>query len=234
MFNAKILGLATISTTMLGLGLGSIAPAQAALITFDAGDPIGGLAAGTILSNQYAGIGVTFSPNAFGGFGGPTGAWATNTGMRIGTDFGGIGTPVLNSGNGLHLLSDWTGENGDPSFRATFSSPISSLSAVFFGIFTPASTRLFAYDSLGGLLATATAPTPTQGQSLLTVSSSSPIASVVFTPGDFVDWVGVDNIEFTPAQPIPTPMLLPGLIGMGVAALRQRRRLVEKSTEGES
>lgn len=233
MFNAKILGLATISTTMLGLGLGSIAPAQAALITFDAGDPIGGLAAGTILSNQYAGIGVTFSPNAFtGASGGPGGTWATNTGMRIGTDFGDVGTPVLNSGNGLRLLSDWLNENGDPSFRATFSNPISSLSAVFFGIAAPASTRLFAYDSLGGLLATATAPTLTQGQSLLTVSSSSPIASVVFTPGDFRDWVGVDNIEFTPAQAIPTPMLLPGLIGMGVAALRQRRRLVEKSTEG--
>ena len=60
-------------------------PAGASLvtITFDTGDPIGGLSVGSVLANQYAAFGVTFSPNAFTGAGGPTGSWATNTNMTV-------------------------------------------------------------------------------------------------------------------------------------------------------
>jgi hypothetical protein len=211
-----------------------VARATPVLITFDAGDPIGGLAVGATLSNQYAAFGVTFSPNAFSGAGGPTGPWATNTNMSIasstGGDVGGLGTPSLVSGNLLRSFNGWLAENGDPSFRATFSAPISTLSAAFAGMFAPASTRLFAYDG-STLVATAVGTAPTTGQQLLTVSAAR-ITSVVFTPGDFNDWVGVDNISFTPAAvtPVPEPSSL-ALSALGVMAVvgwraNRRRRAV--------
>jgi hypothetical protein len=200
-------------------------------ISFDAGDPIGGLSVGATLANQYAGIGVTFTPNAFTGAGGPTGTWGTNTFMTIvsstGSDVGGLGTPALVSGNLLRSFNGWQNENGDPSFRATFSTPITSLGADFAGIATPSSNHLYAYNG-STLLATATATTT--GQQHLTVSSGTPITSVVFTPGDFFDWVGVDNISFTTgdvsAVPEPSTLASAGLatlVGVGLAWRKRRR-----------
>ena len=197
-------------------------------ITFDAGDPIGGLAAGTTLSNQYAAFGVTFSPNAFTGPGSPTGSWATNTNMTVvsstGVDVGDLGTPSLVSGNLLRSFSGWLLENGDASFRATFSGGgVSSLSATFAGIAQSdaGSTRLFAYNG-STLLTTAiaSAQCATVCQQTLTVSSATPITSVVFTPGDFFDWVGVDDITYTP---IPEPATIT-LLALGVAAVVRARR----------
>jgi hypothetical protein len=80
-------------------------------ITFDAGDPIGGLAVGETLGNQYAAYGVMFAPSPFTGPGAPTGNWATRTDMTItsasGNDIGGLGSPSLVSGNILHSYNDW-------------------------------------------------------------------------------------------------------------------------------
>jgi len=52
------------------------------------------------------------------------------------------------------------------------------------------------------------------------------ISSVQFTSGGFLSSVNFDNATFaTPkaATPIPTPALLPGLVGMGIAAYRKRK-----------
>lgn len=209
------------------------AQAQTFTLTFDAGDPIGGLAAGATLSNQYAAQGVTFSPNAFSGPGGPTGNWATNTNMSIvsstGSDVGGLGTPSLVSGNLLRSFSGWLGENGDPSFRAIFSTPILSLSADFAGVATPASTGLRAYN--GTTLLTSVFATTTTGQQRLTVSSATPITSVVFTSGDFFDWVGVDNITFTQVRTssaVPEPgtvaLVTAGMLPLSGMVIRRGRR----------
>ncbi len=172
-------------------------------ITFDAGDAIGGLPAGSILSNQYTAItGATFTANAFSGPGGPTGPWATNTDRTVvdsaGTDAGGLGTPLLVSGNILRSFTGWTLENGDPSLRVSFAIPVSTFSATFCGIGalpSNASTSLRAFDGANNQIATATVSVIT-GQETLTVSSATPIASVVILPGDFDDWVGVDNFSF--------------------------------------
>lgn len=196
-------------------------------ITFDAGDPIGGLAAGSTLSNQYSAFGVTFAPNAFAGAGGPTGDWGTNSDMTVvdsgGTDIGGLGTPSLVSGNILRSFNGWLGENGDSSFFATFSTPIDSISADFAGISVTSSSRIFAYNGVN-LLGTATAGGT--GQRNLSLSGLGPITTVVFTPGDFNDWVGVDNITFNTigVAEVPEPSTFSYLAIAGVAMLLSRKR----------
>ena len=211
----------------------AVTPAMAVptLITFDAGDPIGGLAVGATLANQYAAYGVTFTPNAFTGAGGPTGPWATNTGMQIastnGSDVGGLGTPPLVSGNLLHSFSNWQNENGDPSFAAWFSGGINSFSADFGGVFDPQNVHLYAYS--GSTLLGSVAGTATTGQFKLSISSASLIDRIVITPGTYDDWVGVDNIAFERAAagpvgvPEPASMALValGLAGLGFARRRQ-------------
>ncbi len=238
-FTASVLGLAALG--FLGSTVAPAASAQTTTITFDAGDPIGGLAEGATLSNQYAASGVTFTANAFSGPGGPTGTWSANTDMTVvsstGGDVGGLGTPSLVSGNLLRSFDGWLAERGDPSFRANFSTSIFFLSADFAGIATPGSTHLYAYNGTT-LLTSATATTLT-GQQTLTVSSATPITSVVFTPGDFFDWVGVDNITFTSTasvNPVPEPSewLAMGMAGASVGGLmvRARRRRSGRNEKG--
>ena len=190
------------------------------------------LTVGTTLGNQYSGLGVTFSPNAFSGAGGPTGNWASNTGMKIvsstGTDVGGLGTPSLVSGNILRSFNDWLNENGDPSFLISFSTPVTSFSADFAGVATPADTRLFAYD--GATLLGTVVGSATSGQFTLSFAAPS-ITSVAISPGDFFDWVGVDNITFQSASvPEPGAMALAGVVVVAISGYAGRRRLLAKPT----
>lgn len=197
-------------------------PAAAVVIDFE------DLVVGTALSNQYAGLGVTFSPNAFSGPGGPTGNWATNTDLTIvsstGGDVGGLGTPSLVSGNMVRSFDGWLGENGDPSLLISFSGSINSFSLDFAGIFTSSSTRLFIFD--GSTLLDTVVATGSTGQETLSFSAPS-FTSVVVTPGEFNDWVGFDNLEFTFADVIPEPsswaMMIAGF-GLTGAMLRRRRK----------
>lgn len=209
---------------------GAAAKADTFLITFDAGDPIGGLAVGSVLGNQYAATtGATFSPNGFSGSGGPTGGWATNSNMLIasstGADVGGLGTPALVSGNLLRSFSGWLNENGDPSFLISFADPIISFSADFAGISTASSTRIWAYNGTS-LLGSATAAAGS-GQQTLSLSGLGSITSVVVAPGDFFDWVGVDNIAFTTAAssavPEPSAALWMCAGVAGLVCVRRRR-----------
>ena len=202
------------------------AAAAPVVITFDAGDPAGGLAAGATLANQYAAVGVTFAPNGFADAGGPTHDWASNTSMAVaasdGTDVGALGAPALVSGNLLRSFSGWMAEGGDPSFSANFSAGITAFSADFAGVAQPKNTRLFAFNGntlLGSVVGTA------MGQFTLSISSATLIDRVVITPGSFEDWVGVDNITFSPAQAtaVPEPASC-AMLGLGLALLGLRRR----------
>lgn len=204
------------------------ASADPVRITFDADDPIGGLAEGETLSNQYAALGVTFAPNPFSGPGGPVTDWATNTDMTVvsseGFDVGGLGGPPLVSGNILHGFFGWSAEDGDPSFAAYFSQGVSSFSADFAGVFFPDSVVLYVYNGTT-LLGTANSAVDT-GQYTLSFSSATPITSVVVNNGAFDDWVGVDNITFNPvasAVPEPGTYAMFGL-GLGLLGLVGRKR----------
>ncbi len=182
------------------------------------------LAAGTVLSNQYAAQGVVFSANAYSGAGSSSSGedWATNTDMTVvsstGTDVGGLGTPAgLVSGNLLRSFAGWLGENGDPSFLMSFSAPISSISAAFAGVSTPADVTLYAYD---GATLLATVSGSSAGQFVLSFDAPS-ITSVAIRPGSFDDWVGVDNISFTAAVPEASTY---AMMGLGLALLAFKRR----------
>jgi PEP-CTERM motif len=193
------------------------------------------LSAGTTLSNQYSGLGITFSPNAFSGPGSSSSgqSWGSNTDMTIvasgGADVGGLGTPLLVSGNLLHSFSGWLAENGDPSFRATFTGGATSFAATFAGVSIPGDVRLLIFN---GATLVNTVAGSTMGQFNLSFSSVTPFTSVVIAPGTFNDWVGVDNIQFqlaaTTAVPEPTSAALLGT-GVLAALLCVRRRRASRA-----
>jgi MYXO-CTERM domain-containing protein len=193
------------------------ATANATLIDFNS------LSEGTIVSNQFAGV--TFAAGT-GGLtipnpAGTTQGFATNTGMGVtSTDLGGLGTPVLVSGMVLHRFNaDWLAEDGDPVFVMTFASNVTSISIDFNGISTIASTGIFAYA--GGTQVASSFAAATGGQTL-SISGLVGVTQIAVTPGDFGDWVGVDNINYT-VSTVPEPASF-AVLGLGALALIRRRR----------
>ncbi|WP_332848009.1 PEP-CTERM sorting domain-containing protein [Massilia sp. S19_KUP03_FR1] len=207
---------------------GAPALAVPTVITFDSGDPIGGLGEGAVLANQYAGYGVTFAPNAFTGPGVSGANWATNTNMSIanssGGNVGGLGNPALVSGNLLHSFSGWLGEDGHPSFSAFFSTGINFFSADFAGVSVAANVRILAYQ---GATLLGTVVGATSGQFNLAFASSVLFDRIVILPGGFDDWVGVDNITFNqaalPPAGVPEPATM-ALLALGLAGVAFARR----------
>ena len=198
----------------------SLVSVHASAVTID----FENLAVGSVLSNQYSGIGAVFAGNAFSGAGSSTSgaAWASNTDMTVvssaGSDVGILGAPSLVSGNVLGSFNGWLGEDGDPSFSILFSTPVTSVSADFAGVSTPADVRLFAYNgaNLLGSVAGMTA-----GQLTLSYSAGS-ITRVAITPGSFDDWAAVDNIVFAPVpEPASYGMMV---LGLGLLGLVRRKR----------
>ena len=191
--------------------------ASADTITFET------LAVGTIASNQFPGV--TFSANAFSGAGSSTSGqpWATNTNLTVvasgGSDAGGLGAPSLVSGNILRSFAGWLTENGDPSFRVSFAAPINSFGATFAGVNTGADVTIWAYN---GATQVGTISGVTTGQFTLSLAAAT-ITSVVIRPGSFNDWVGVDNITFTPAAVVPEASTY-AMMGLGLALLAFKRR----------
>ncbi len=195
----------------------------ATLINFDDGSVV----VGSTLSNQYSGV--TFA----GGTGGLTvpnpaasaQGFATATDMTIvdsaGSDVGGLGSPSLVSGLLLHSFNGWLSEDGDAVLVMTFGNNVTDISMDFAGSADPASCGLFAYDA-GGTMLSAVTGTVTTGQFTLSLAGLTGANRVAVTFGDFNDWVGIDNINYT-AQAVPEPASMAAL-GLGVAALLRRRR----------
>lgn len=185
------------------------------------------LTTGTVLSNQYAGV--TFS----GGIGsisglpsGPTGDWGTNIDLTVvsstGSDVGGLGTPAGTvSGNIIRSFNGWLGEDGDASVVLTFDNNVTDISVAFAGISTSSSTRIFAVNADNSLGASAVATST--GQTTLSLAGLSGVNRILVTPGDFFDWVGFDNINYTTENPVPEPASMAAL-SLGALALMRRRR----------
>ncbi len=195
--------------------LASPAVAQTYFIDFEDASVV----EGAILSSQYlSAYGVSFSPGGLTGPGQTPGiGYATNTDMTITNfDLGALGGQP--SGRMLHALGapnpapgsiyyqqgrGWQNENGDAVFTALFNNPLSSFSADFRGVgigsVEAPHSRLLAFDAAGALLTTTTAVAQfnVSTQRLTVVSGGNPIAKVIVNPGDYGDWVGIDNLEFT-------------------------------------
>ncbi|MBI4890447.1 MAG: PEP-CTERM sorting domain-containing protein [Acidobacteria bacterium] len=146
-----------------------------------------------------------------------------------GGDVGGLGLPALVSGNILRSFSGWLSEDGDPSFQISFATPVTDFSATFAGISTASAVRVFSYNG-STLLDTAAAVAGT-GQQVISVSGVGLITSVKVTPGSFDDWVGVDNIAFTPSEsaPVPEPSTFVAMaLGLTVVSLSRLRRRAKR------
>lgn len=178
------------------------------------------------LGTQYADLGVTFSPNAYTGDSSWNGAWASNTNMQVvligNGDTGDLGSPSLVSGHIMRSFKAWFKENGDPSFRLDFLQPISHISIDFAGVDSPDTVTLAAYDAQDNFLGFVAGDTT--GQIRLSFDSTTPIAYVAVTPGEYNDWVGVDNISFTVAS-VPEPETYALMaVGLGALPLLRRRK----------
>lgn len=210
-------GVPALSAPAASLGPGSY------LIDFET------LAVGATVADQYSAWGVSFVPNAYSGSNSPTGGWATNTDMTVvavgGGDTGALGTPSLVSGNILRSFDGWFAEDGDASFALVFTKAITSISIDFAGIAFPDSTGIDIYKTNGDYVTTVFATAT--GQQTLSYTGTD-IGFVGVTPGDYDDWVGVDNISFTVAAAVPEPesygMLALGLGIVGIAVRRRRQR----------
>lgn len=184
------------------------------------------LTPGTLLSGQYAGLGAIFSANAFSGPGSSSSGldWATNTDMTIvdvtGSDAGDPGGPAVVSGMVLRSFDGWVAEDGDPSFRISFGTPVNRVSVSFAGVDLTDDVRLFAFN--GALpLGMVSGPTCASTCQFTLIFLSPTMTSVVVAPGSAFDWVAVDNVVFQPV-PEPGPVALLTL-GLGSLALRRVR-----------
>lgn len=218
----RITAIAVVAATLLT----GLANAQTRSIDFDTDANGNTIATGSVISNQYAAWGVTFTPNvqtpgAPSGSGLDPGTWASNTDMRTalvsGSDVGG---GAAGSGNLLHSFSGWQAEDGDGNFAMTFSSPISTISALFSGIARGGWGGMEAFNgstSLGRVFVEA--PGVAGATQTVAITGVGDITSVRFYPGDFDDWQGIDNVSITlvPAPAAAAPLL-------GLALLHRRRR----------
>jgi MYXO-CTERM domain-containing protein len=186
-------------------------------INFDTDANGNGIADLTEINNQYAAWGVAFTPNAFSG-----GSWATNTTLHAtSTDIGGGYDPSL--GNVLHAFdTDWLNEDGDASFVISFATGISSFQMDIIGdTGGEDGFQSFAnfYDA-GMNLIGSVAGTGVGGIETVSASGFGTAYFVAIAPGDFFDWVAIDNIIY---EEVPAPGALTVLGLGGLFAARRRR-----------
>jgi hypothetical protein len=226
-----------VSTVVATLLLASALPAQTYRLTFDADDPIGGLAPGSWLADQYAMFGATFSAPFFTGNESPNGNWSAGVDRTVvsfaGGDVGALGGPSLVSGNGVRRVEGWLLEDGDPSMRLTFGFGVSDFSIDFAGIGLGdegTNTGFIAFNGaaeIGRVFATRGAAV-SQQRLRFTAPTNQRMTHVALLPGTLTDWVAFDNVTYTraPATTVPEPgtfgLLVAGVVGVVVAQKRRR------------
>ena len=192
---------------------------------------------GETVSTQYSGV--LFSPGNGGasGLSLPEGGagygqgWATNTSLAVtnwdypGEQTAGVNEPAGLSNVFLHGHDAWNSSNGNPVFTIDFANAISAFSLSFGNVATFADSRIFAVDASNNVIASAAATQA--GENLVSLTLASAVKRIVVTPGNYHQWVGVDNINYTPAAAppsgsVPEPSSL-ALLAIGLGGLARRR-----------
>lgn len=152
-----------------------------------------------------------------------------NSGFRARIATSPAAVPTLNIDGSPAALLSARAENGA---AIAFSSPITAFGAAFAGVSNGGRDTRFVFND-GTDLAI---PFRGVGGDLINDGffgfvADSPFDSFRFRrfDGTLADGFSVDNVLFRTAQanapqPVPSPALLPGIVGMGAAALRRRRR----------
>jgi hypothetical protein len=181
------------------------------VINFDNLAGATGLGAGEILTNQYAGFGVTFAVpnfNAYANNGLPATSSSLNSDPNVvWVDQGGGGGGA--SAQGMDIF---------------FSTPVSHV-GLYFGGSIGSTFSLAAYNG-ATLLEVLTAPLPPGGVGLegfLALQNANITRAVVYSTSNGQNWnFDIDDLKFD-AAPIPEPTSLL-LLGTGLAGLRAWRK----------
>ena len=208
---------------LAGVGVLTMAASmRATVITFDDGAVV----AGNTLSNQYASQGVTFAAGggSISGVINPaitTQGFATNTNLLIdGTLESGVAAPL--SGLVLRTLNGWLAEDGDAVFTMNFSSAVAFLS-IDFGSNASTQGVIFAVNPLTGTATTVGSTVSTTVNGTVTATNIPAGAKTfVIVPGNYGDYVAIDNINFT-AVPEPSTLAV-SVLGVGLLGAWLRRR----------
>jgi hypothetical protein len=112
----------------------------------------------------------------------------------------------------------------------SFATPVQAFGAYITGLGTQSGQALLQYNdgTLQSVNLSTLIGSPRGGVGFFGFTASrKSISSVLFASatGSGNDFYGIDDVRYVSAsaEPIPTPALLPGLVGLGVAALRKKR-----------
>ena len=136
------------------------------------------------------------------------------------TPFGGQGPGTLQqtlmtvAGTQYNVSFDLSAGTTPPAVRSLQASILSEGSTIF--------SETFSFDQTNE----GTGIFSTQGFDFLATSSSSTLVFTSLINNSFNGPI-IDNVN---VEAIPTPALLPGLLGMGIATLRKRRQEAEQTT----
>ena len=203
--NIKVLG-ATLGAVAIGLSV-SVAPSEAAVFNNSTGLTNPGttltfnevpLSNGTPVTNQYAGFGVNFT----GLFYNPENFSAPN-----------ISSPTLGNFDFISLPN--------PLFSIKF---LQQQTAAAFAMITNPGSSTFTALLNGSAVESFSASTDYASSNNFYGFTNILFDEVQVSAGGSNNAALIDNLQFnSSATAVPTPALLPGLIGMGIAAYRKRK-----------
>ncbi len=214
MFRETVLTLAGMVTITLGL----TASAEAMPFTADADS----FTAGTNISNAFEGI--TLSAVG-GGFDSGTDIFAINPNIQPLEPFT-ASTGSLSFGTDSISFPHLFREPDFLQMRIDFSTEATSVSLDFISNDAADTGLLRAFDASNNLLDTDTTVSLSNSQfATMTVNGGGQTIAYILAGGDSAfSSGGLDNLKWQTSTQIPTPALLPGLMGMGMAAIRKRRQ----------
>lgn len=206
----------TISGAAVAIGLSAGAAEAASMFDLTTGGP-----------NSFNVDGIGLTVEAFAGDG--SSAIVTQTGAGLG-----VITGVVDSGQLDNIIGFFPASAGPESLRFTFDQPIRLLSAVF-GEVREGLIQSDNYTLLDGSGASLLSGQDVPGGNFLDTGSGvedftalltlEQLTGSVFTftvpSGIAVDGYRLSSIE---AEAVPTPALLPGLLGLGLSLVRKRKQ----------